>query len=45
MHWMNHTEANNSTVVDSTYLVNSYLSGRIEIDHISLPINETMLTL
>ena len=45
MHWMNQTEVNNSIVVDSIYLVNSDLSGRIEIDHISLLINETMFTL
>ena len=31
--------------VDSAYPVNSDLCGRIEIDHISIPINEIMFTL
>ena len=45
MHWINHTKVDNSMGVDSAYPVNSDLCSRIKIDHISIPINEIMLTL
>ena len=45
MHWINHTEVDNSTDVDGAYPMNSDLSSRTEIDHISIPIYEIMLTL
>ena len=38
MHWINHTEVDNSIGVDSAYPVNSDLCGRTEIDHIIIPI-------
>ena len=45
MYWINHTEVDNSISVESAYPVNSDLCGRTEIDHISIPIYEIMLTL
>ena len=44
MHWINHTEVDNSIGVDSAFPGKSDLCGRTEIDHISIPIYEIMLT-
>ena len=45
MHWRNRTEVNNSIGVDSAYAVNNDFCSRSEIDHISIPMCEIMLTL
>ena len=45
MHWVNHTEVDDSIGVDSAYPVNSDFCGRTDIDHISIPVYEITLIL
>ena len=39
MHWINHTEMDNSIGVDDANPVNNDLCGRTEIDNISILVN------
>ena len=45
MHWINHTEVDDSISFDSAYPVNSDFCGRTDIDHISIPVYEITLIL
>ena len=38
MNWINHTEVDDSISFDSAYPVDSDFCGRIDIDHISIPV-------